>query len=775
MERELAGLAASGAAAVVQAVGTEAWADLRLRVTELFRGQYDHSQVTALAQTTGELFSGTAAAPTEVTALWRVRFRDLLAQDPRAAVELRAILDELPARPDSPPDSRPDSRPVGPRPAAPLHNTISGGTQGSVVQAASIGSVTFHASPYHGALPDPQEWPGVEDVDPIALGVRPTHRTGGLPPLPPYVIRDRDDELNSAVTQARARGGLVLLLGEPFTGKSRSALEAMTEGLAGFRVFAPARGADLRGLPALLQGRPGRYAVWLDDLDGHLGDGGLEPRLLDRLAGLRVVVLATMRDDAYDEHRHAPHGRVLDLAHTVEPAREWSPAERARCAEQGRSDFRLADAARSSGPEGAAGYLALGPLLWEEWWRARRADRHPRGHALVRAALDLARCGLTGPLPMDLLLKVHEGYADVDGMDRESVQEARAWATERRYGRLRLLVRVSGDTWRVAPFLVETAARHEDFPAVDGQVWGCALEVARADNAYDFKEIAAGARDAFRRTADDGDSTALHNLGLLAESLGEREEAEHWYRRAAEAGLTQSAGRLGRMLAERGEGKEAEPFLEMAAEAGDAEAATLLAKLLRDRAQRWLTVGRTCGSAEAAHLLGDLLLGSGDWDGAYDCYLDAIRVGYPQVAASFATVFLLYNDPEEAEVWFRRAADAGEERAVEALGQHFSEGRPVVDAERELRANAEEGAMDATSLGVYLDLHGRPDEARTWYLKGYETGDAYGAFRLAELHKAKGERTQAQGWYRKAADMGHPGARRALGEGPETDAGTVTV
>ncbi|REK91494.1 hypothetical protein DY245_04480 [Streptomyces inhibens] len=74
MERELAGLAASGAAAVVQAVGTEAWADLRLRVTKLFRGQYDHSQVTALARTTGELFSGTAAAPTEVTALWRARW-----------------------------------------------------------------------------------------------------------------------------------------------------------------------------------------------------------------------------------------------------------------------------------------------------------------------------------------------------------------------------------------------------------------------------------------------------------------------------------------------------------------------------------------------------------------------------------------------------------------------------------------------------------------------------------------------------------------------------
>ncbi|MFJ5676317.1 tetratricopeptide repeat protein [Streptomyces sp. NPDC093097] len=601
-------------------------------------------------------------------------------------------------------------------------------------------------------------------MDPIAFGVRPTHRVPG-PPLPPYVLRDRDHDLDAALGQASAHGGLVLLLGEPFTGKSRTALEAMARGPAGRRVFAPPRGTDLRGLPALLQGRPERCLIWLDDLDEHLGDGGLEPRLLAQLTALQVVVVATMSEDAYDACRAQPSGRVLDLARIVELAREWSPAERERLAREAArtGDPRLIGAVSSSGSEGVAAYLALGALLWDEWWRARRADRHPRGHALVRAAWDFARCGLTGPLPMDLLLKVHEGYADVTGMERELAEDALAWATERRHGLLPLLFRVTEDTWQAAPFYVETSSPVQELPDVLGPVWGCALEVARSDEDYDYAEIAARARVAFQRAADAGDTSALHNLGLLADSLGEGEEAERWFLRAAEAGEPQSAGRLGRMLAERGEEKAAESFLEAAAEAGDAEAATLLGKLLRDRAEHWFTAGAERGSAEAMHLLGDLLLGQGDVYGAHYVYLDAAEARYEPVARGMGIVHLLLRENKTAEVWMRRAAALGNECAADFL-------RPVPDHTMEdameyFQDYAERGeGLDAANPGVLLEEDDRPDEARTWYLKGYKDGDAYGAFRLAELYKKCGDEAEATAWYRKAAALGHPGARSALGE-----------
>ncbi|WP_438487603.1 tetratricopeptide repeat protein [Streptomyces sp. S186] len=702
--------------------------------------------------------------PSQARGWWLAVLRSRLGLEPSAAAELRSLVDELLAPAPAPVSASAEPHALAGRPAT-VRNIVSGGTtHGPVIQADAISGLTITHSGFAGTLPDPESWPTAADLDPIAFGVRPTHRVHGHAPLPRYVLRDRDHELDTALGQARAGGGLVLLLGEPFTGKSRTALEAMARGPAGRRVFAPPRGTDLRGLPALLHGRPERYLIWLDDLDEHLGEGGLEPRLLAQLAALQVVVVATMREDAYDACRAQPGGRVLDLAHIVELAREWSPAERERLAgEAARTgDPRLIGAVASSGPEGVPAYLALGPLLWDEWRRARRTDRHPRGHALVRAAWDLARCGLTGPLPMDLLLKVHEGYADVTDMERESAEDARAWATQRRYGLLRLLDRVTGDTWRAAPILVEAAAWHEELPDVPGPVWGCALEVARTDEAYEYAQVAAKARVAFQRAADAGDTSALHNLGLLAESLGEGDEAERWFRRAAEAGEPQSAGRLGRILAERGEGKAAEPFLETAAEAGDAEAAVLLGKLLRARAEHWFTAGAKSGNPEAAHLLGDLRLGGGDVHGAFDSYLEAAAARYEPVARGMGVIHLLWHEGKVADAWMRRASASGDACAAEFLNPLSVD--TLERAVNFFQDEAERGGLDAANLGTLLEQHGRPVAARTWYLKGYELGDAYGAFRLAELSKKSGDEAEATAWYRKAAALGHPGAKRALGE-----------
>ncbi|GAA3302840.1 hypothetical protein GCM10020295_49790 [Streptomyces cinereospinus] len=452
------------------------------------------------------------------------------------------------------------------------------------------------------------------DLEPLAHGVRPTRRAEGLPVLPPYVRRDADGRVRSALAQAVPKGGLVVVLGEPFAGKTRTALEAVVDALPYVRVFVPAQGEDLRTLPAALRDHPEPCLLWLDDLDAHLGHGGLEPRLLAQLFGQRAVVVATLRESAYDACRDGPGGRVLDVAQVVELPREWSGDERRRAEEAG--DPRLAEAARHSGAEGVAAYLAVGPLVWREWQRARRPDRHPRGYALVRAAVDLARCGLRGPLPQDLLLRVHEGYQAVTGMEREPVDEALAWAAEKRHGVLRMLRRGGARMWEPAAYLVDTAAQDEDFPPVARAVWRCALAAADADAAYDFETVAARAWQAFRPAAEAGDSSAMHHLALVAEGLGAQDEAEAWLRRAAEAGQAESAGRLGRRLAERGRTREAEPFLETAAEAGDEAAATLLGRLLLNRARRWLRAGAEAGDPEAAQPARPSPPGSGGADRA---------------------------------------------------------------------------------------------------------------------------------------------------------------
>ncbi|MDV7219295.1 tetratricopeptide repeat protein [Streptomyces prunicolor] len=711
----------------------------------------------------------------ELTALRRSQLRQAIGRpsDPEAADELRAVIDRLsqtvlrrPEDGDLPDIDRPTGLPLLPEPTGgDLVDFRSGTFNGPVVGVQHV-SNTYGAPPPGDVQPGLLDWPLAKDVEPRTHGVRPTRRMKGLPALPPYVGRDQDRMANWALVQASSEGGLVVVLGPAYVGKSRTALAAMAQVLPEYRVFAPAQHEDLRKLPAQLKGRTERCAVWLDDLDVHLGNGGLEPRLLGQLTEVEAVVLATMREEAYAKYarRTSAQGRLLGLAQLVELPRAWGPAER-KCAEE-TGDPRLIEAARESGTVGVATYLAIGPRLWNDWQLAPNRERHPRAHALVRAAVDLARCGLKGPLPQDLLVTVHEGYG-IAGLERESLEDAWEWAGRKRYGVLHMLSCGEGEQGRfgdVLPYFVHTAEQDEGVPPVAGWVWGHALEAARVNPAaYDVENVVAGARAAYLREAEAGDGRAMHALGLLEESLGEGEKAESWFRRAAEAGRGESAGHLGRLLVERGENREAERYLELAAEAGEHKAATLLGKLLRDRAAKWFRAAAESGNPEAAHQLGDLLVSAGDLDEADNCYLAAERYGYAEGARSAGMYYLLSNSRETAHIWLTRAAEAGDVAAVELL--MGLEGKPEsLEDAGEYFSAPKSYPLDNTHHGVVLEKLGHLNEARKDYEKGYEAGDSYAAYRLAALLEKQGNVEEAKLWYRKAADMGHPAALKALAE-----------
>ncbi|WP_157968660.1 hypothetical protein [Streptomyces geranii] len=765
-------LAVDGAGVLANGLMSADWRRVRDGFAQWFEQRVQEEYAAELRSVQGPR---TFSRGEELTWLRRLNEHLSDAWDLEASDELIALITKL----DTPPPTKkpipipapaptpaPTSAPV-PVPAPELAPAEPGDRfdfQGITVNGQFVGVQHVQQAPEPAAGSGSVDWPQAQDMAPLAYGVRPPRRDKGLPQLPPYVGRDADRAVNSAVETAASEGGLVVVRGDAYAGKTRTALAAMAEVLRGVRVFAPARHENLRGLPALLRGMPGeRCAVWLDDLDGHLGADGLEPRLLAQLEAQRVPVIATTREDAYDRFRRLSRGRVLDLAHIVELPRDWSHGERKRAADT--DDPRLTEAARHCGAEGVAAYLAVGPMLWEEWQRARRADSHPRGYALVRAAVDLARCGLRGPLPENLLVKVHEGYGSAADLEREPVADALTWAAEKRDGVLRML-RPSGESkWEAAPCLVDAASRDEAFPVVGGEVWGVALEVARTDSAYDFEVVVEGARGAFRVAAEAGDGQAMHSLGVLEESLGDGTEAENWFRRAAHAGHAEAAGRVGRLLAERGDTRDAEPFLEMAAEAGDHVAATLLGKALRDRAAKWLMKGEQLGNPEAAHLLGDLYLGSGDYDSARHSYGLAENLRYEEVARSMGASLILDNESEAAKVWLARAVALGDEGALALLD---ALGCGPEGPEGQFWDSVDLFPMDSAHLGFLLEAQGLSDEARAKYQQGYLAGDAYGAYRLAVLLDKEDEPEKAKVWYRKAADMGHFGAQKALGEKPGT-------
>ncbi|MFB6427917.1 tetratricopeptide repeat protein [Streptomyces microflavus] len=487
-------------------------------------------------------------------------------------------------------------------------NSVSGGAfHAPVVQAGAVsgGVHTYYAqTPHSSSLPPVSEWPQLDTADPIALGVRRTRRLPGESPLPPYVSRDCDRQLDARVREAARSGGLVVVTGAPLSGKTRTAWAALFTNLSGTtRVFAPPPGTDLRGLAAVLRGRGEEGCVlWLDDLEGHLGKRGLTPAVLADLVRLRVPVLATMGDEAYDAHRFGVRIRagVLGGTEPVELAREWSEKEQRRLEAQD-EDARLRAAALGRGVHTAPEYLAVGPELLEEWRRARRPNAHPRGHLLVRVAIDFARCGL-GEVPREALRSAQALYPqELTTAHAETFDDGLGWSAHVRHGVTGLLAPGGRqDTWAVFGSLVADVGERPEGPPVPLGMWSLALDTAPEE----------AARWTVRWNAHltlvplaDSDPEISVVLGRINATIGDIETAAFWYRKAADTGHIEAVAALGDLLVLLDSEAEAIPYLETAAEAGIVEAQYTLGKVLAARAQRWIARAAEAGHPLAAQAL----------------------------------------------------------------------------------------------------------------------------------------------------------------------------
>lgn len=607
---------------------------------------------------------------------------------------------------------------------------------------------------HYGTVPAPAQWRPVEHVGPVEFGVRPTRHVPGLPDVPPYVPRDCDDDLHAKLVH----NGLVLILGEPYAGKSYTAWQGVRS-LEGHRLCAPDSGEDLRALLSALHGKPGEYVVWLDELTDHLGVGGLDPRLLGRLTSLGVVVLGSMSPDEYYRRRTgtAPGDRVVAAARTVRLEREWSKAELERLAAL--DDPRAYPAYMWSGREGAASYFAIGHHLFDEWRRVGTQLEHPRGQLLVRAAVDLARCGVTAAVPVDLLRAVQEQYGTVE---RESFEDAIDWATTPMFGVSGLLV--EGDennTWRAYGALVAEALGPGDLEPVPDEVWWTLLDAAREPGSpLDFRAVVDAARTAMYPRLQAGDPTVA--LGFARRVEGDEREA--WLRRAADAGHPQAALELAEFLRDRGDEGGALPYLEQAAEAGNSRAAAVLGSLLRKRAEHWLRVAAEAGDGAAAHQLGDMLVGTGREDEALSCYYKAAFAGRREVAASLGTLLSSWRDPE-AEIWLRYGAAWGDARAAGELGLYLSRQDEQGEAEmdRFFQQAAEGGdANGARNLGLSREKQGRFDEAMALYRQALEGGIMDTETSIGLLLQKQGKPEEAEEWLRKAAATNPTGLPETL-------------
>ncbi|PSK84183.1 hypothetical protein CLV63_1392 [Murinocardiopsis flavida] len=598
---------------------------------------------------------------------------------------------------------------------------------GTAVMAGSVGDIHL-AAPGDAArlLRSLADLPLTGEFAPFAAGVHRARHSGGSGALPPYVARDRDDELRGRVAAAAADGGLVLVVGPSTAGKTRAALEAVRGALPRHRVLSPDPGSDLHRLPELVDTDTTRWMLWLDNMEGHLRPGGLGPELVSWLVRARVPIVATMRTKVYRRLRSELRGsdgpdgqgagrrdermigmRVLNAADPVHLERTWSAAElrRLRSVAAAEADGRLAEAYAHHGDFGPTEYLAAGPELLDEWRGARRPtadDGNPRGHALVAAATDLARTGLSSPVPRTLLDEVHAGYlADAVLLRPEGLAEAWAWATGQRLGVTSLLVPcdLEQSTWRAFDYLVDADHTTE----VPEHVWRRALDHATGEERWLIGRTArdAGlpeiAEAAWLPLAEQGESRAMNSLGVLLEERGDYEGAAEWFGRTDVAESGDALYRIARSF----RGRAAAPR-------------TVPANAVMDRVSTEYWMRR---AAEAGHVQAMFEL--------------AALVG----RASMLTIF---DGPErQAEAW----------AAAEAAAEHWY---------RAAASAGHTGAMVALAgLLMRRDPGGGLDGAAEWFRAAADGGDAQGMYGLARVCRERGETADAEQWLRDAARSGH--------------------
>jgi TPR repeat protein len=514
-----------------------------------------------------------------------------------------------------------------------------------------------------------------------------------------YIERDVHQEVAEALGPGRA----VLLVGHSMAGKTRLAAQVVRQRFPQAPLLIPESGKALRDLVIDEDLDVSGVVVWLDDLERFLVPEGLTTTLLNRLTSGKAILVATIRSDERDKiYRSQDDIRtsgweVLDrFDHEEVGFAQVDVRRRTTAAELDRirdavTDPRILDAVQHCG---LAEFVGGGPAAVDKFERGETTE--PVGYALVRAAVDWRRSGLTRAIPKPVLFtpalaSIYLAVRPEEPRSREALDQGLRWATEEICGApcnesVALLGRRIPDPGTPSVQAVEAVEAVEALDylvdhvtqagaAVPEQLWQVSLEHARPAEwmsvgcaAYRSAHMSV-AEHAFGKAADAGDREAMTALGVLLQRRGRLEEAERWYRRAAHAGHGEAMHSLGVLLQRRGRLEEAERWYRRAAHAGHGEAMLNLAVLLQRRerleeAETWYRRAAHAGHGEAMHNLGELLGRRGELDEAETWQCRAAADGHTEAMFNVGARLAGRGKWDEAATWYRRAANAGHVEAM---------------------------------------------------------------------------------------------------------------
>ena len=327
----------------------------------------------------------------------------------------------------------------------------------------------------------------------------------------PYVMRQHDWEMREILEQIAARRTrkLIVALGRPYTGKTRTCYEAVhATPIRGWPLHRAESAEEI--LEFLEADLPTECVLWLGDLaflfEGHVGEQAalaLVRLLASPMSPTAISVIGEMaRDDwlavTRQRRQHlGPSGTANEsrsacdllarLALKVNVPDDFSDASEAELVELDNAasrDRRLAVARDSSGPSRrVVQALAGGPWLREYYLTMLR----PFEKAIWTAAMDAHRIGFRSPFTPQMLEEAASGYlapASPDALDFDAALSA---AREESYGvcALEPVRAASGygqfDSFRLHGYLAQHAVSARRREPVAPSTWLACIKYAKDD------------------------------------------------------------------------------------------------------------------------------------------------------------------------------------------------------------------------------------------------------------------------------------------------------
>jgi cellulose synthase operon protein C len=549
--------------------------------------------------------------------------------------------------------------------------------------------------------------PAVIETSVYDMGVTRSKYVTADNPTPEYVPRSRVDAEIADLLEAGER--FVVAVGDSKSGKSRSLAEMLHRLRPRARLIVPAAGDPaalsklaMRPLPL----GPEVGVLWLDDIDRYLVPNGLDHKVLRSFLSRepRVTIAGTITSRRHHDIMFAgddptrQFAQVLSQAKLVRVASALSPEDLAAAQERyPDEDFQ----SRGIGEQMVAADLV------EQLYDAAR-EALPEGWAVIQAAVDWRRIGVSSPVSREILGILFRRYlpevAPHLEPDEDRFAVGLSWANTPLVGTIALLTAVrlgqEGAGYQAFDYLVACADGQGPFEPVPiaSSAWDVAISSLDPDELLVVTQAAAirgevgiamrAAEVARSRSADPVSvARAALFLGEMHGAAGQRDSAIKLLEEAAASGVTDvvpaAQAILGALLSlAGGDPDRARVLLRSAIDAGDAQ--------VRARAQ--LNLGSLLMNqgalAEARPLLEAALTARADLD-------DTPFVGLSQGSL----------EPT------RLSREATDDRAQMLLEAALSSGNPDVEP------------LARTNLGLLLQQHGDLSAARDQFERVITSGN----------------------------------------------------